>query len=146
MNQSLTAIFIEELKKRTLSGQISWQIARRNDSPEIRKQFEMNKNEYHLESPTAAFKCQIKAGRILLLQIIKTFQKPDHIIAVDYDYRLYVQPNCNGEYLDVFAQNGILNQVVRQISELTYSEKDKTYTDGASRKISHFIFQMLTEK
>lgn len=141
MSESLSAILIDELQKRTLSGVLSWQIARRDDSPEIRRQFEQNKGDYGLDSPVSAFLSETKAGRILLLQTVKTFQKTDNIIAVDYDYRLYVQPNRKGEYLDVFAENGVL----KQLSELLYSEKDKTYSDGLSRKVSRFIFQMLSE-
>jgi hypothetical protein len=138
----LIDILIDHLLSQTNQDQLKWQIIHKNDSPAIKKMFEQNKNKY-LPSEIEAFLCDTKYGRIVILQTIRTFPKNGSIIAAEYAYKLLVQPDSKGDFIDVSSPSS--NPALNQLMELLYSERDKTYSDGLNRKVNQFIFNILAD-
>jgi len=145
MNESLMDVLIENLEQKTKDNKIDWRIASRDEMPEIRRQFDLNRNEYNLPSPVGAYYCEINGGRIMIMQTIRTYPKTPTIIAADYAYKLFVQPECTGEFIDIEAASSKLNQMIAQIAELVHDDQNKRYVSSFNRKVSKFIFDILED-
>jgi hypothetical protein len=149
MNESLVDLLIENLQQKTSENLLSWRIADRNDSAAVRRQFDLCKNKYGIPSPEEAYLCRTKAGNILLLKAVRLVPKAGSIIRAEYEYRLLVQPDGKGDYLDVSEAGAKLNQALEKLTDLGYdlnlnSEEESVYPDAHSGRISRFIFSVLS--
>lgn len=150
MNESLVDLLIENLQQKTSDNTLNWYIADRNDSAAVRRQFDLCKNKYGIPSPEEAYLCKTKAGNILLLKAVRLVPKTGSIIRAEYEYRLLVQPDGKGEYLDVNEAGAKLNQALEKLTDLGYdlnlpSQEDSVYPDYPSGRISRFIFSILSK-
>ena len=149
MNESLVDLLIENLQQKTADNTLDWQIADRSDSAAIRRQFDLCKNKYGIPSPEEAYLCRTKAGNILLLKAVRLVPKTGSIIRAEYEYRLLVQPDGKGEYLDVNEASAKLNQALEKLTDLGYDlnldSEESVYPDYPSGRISRFIFNVLSK-
>jgi hypothetical protein len=141
--RSLLELFTDKLIEETKKNLIRWRPAKRLDSLAVKKQFDHYRNEYGLDSPSEAFLCDLKQGRLLLLQIVKTTLKPGSVIHAEYDYRLCIQPEGKGDFLSLSDHEAI--SVMEQLSELRYSENDKRYTDSKAQALFRFIISIIND-
>ena len=141
--QTLIHLFTENLMEKTKQNVIHWRRAKRLESLAVKKQFDHYRNEYGLDSPSEAFLCELKEGRLLLLQIVKTTLKPGRVIHAEYDYRLCIQPGGTGDFLSLSDNASI--KVMEQLSEVRYSERDKRYSDPVGQSLLRFITSILED-
>lgn len=148
MDESLFQIFINDLTKKTESDVIHWLPAKRLTSPEIRRQLDQCRNEYNIPFPVDAYYSTLPSGRLLLIRFVKLYRKSKLVIGAKYEYRLLVQANFEGEYVNLGSNGELLDEMMQRIFELGYYEEVPTEEKKVplDYKIRRFIFDVLENK
>lgn len=146
MSSSLINMLIDKLNSNTKNGKLIWYKVNNEYSLSVSKLLRKFDTPYNIPKPPKAFCCDLKMGKVMILRYVKSTHKRNNIIHISYDYKLLLQLDKNGDFVDIHSFNDNLEDLFSKLTELSFSEQVKQYPVGISQKISNFIFSFLSEK